>query len=163
MEAVKFRRWTVYADVIATREAFSLVQKGGSEECSCAYCRNFLAIRHQVYPAEILALFEQLGVDSRKEVEVEYLTRLDSGLHLYNGWLHLVGHLSSDFDLKMSSGGDATSTVYTVDLEQVSEHFKIGFIKGDSLAHFSFQDKSLIQIEFIVELPWILKNENEPV
>lgn len=55
VKVVQFRRWTVYADVIATREAFSLVQKGGSEECSCAYCRNFLVVRHQVYPAEVLA------------------------------------------------------------------------------------------------------------
>ena len=161
VKAVQFRRWTVYADVVATREAFSLVQKGGSEECSCAYCRNFLAIRQQVYPAEVLALFEQLGVDSTKEVEVMHLTQLDSGLHLYNGWLHLVGHLSSDSDSKMSSGGDATSTDY-IDLEQVGEYFQIGLIKGDSLHYPPFRDKSLVQIEFMVELPWILKNEEEP-
>ncbi|MDQ3755101.1 MAG: hypothetical protein M3371_10255 [Acidobacteriota bacterium] len=53
-------------------------------------CWNFIEARQIIYPDEVLRLFDQLGVNYKREAEAYHMTRLDSGLHLYGAWLHFL-------------------------------------------------------------------------
>lgn len=163
MQIITYKRWTFYADVTATREAYRALDRGCTEDCGCSQCLNFLANRNQVYPAEILALFSQLGIDYTKETEVYQLTRLDSGLHLYNGWLHFIGHFKSGIDSKVQIEEVPDTQICKLEFEPVDEHFQIGFTKDARSYWESFEGKPLVQIEFTVEIPWVLENEKEPL
>jgi hypothetical protein len=67
-----------------------------------------VAARHQAYPSEALAIFEQLGIDNRKESEIWHTHRDEFGLHHYGGFFHLVGTIESGKDA--DSWGRALST-----------------------------------------------------
>jgi len=43
---------------------------GGSDICGCNYCKNFSDNKDNIYPDEIKLLFEDLGIDYKKECEV---------------------------------------------------------------------------------------------
>ncbi len=95
MALVSFRDWVLDADPDATQAAYVRARTGGSEECGCDTCRNFIAARTHVYPAEVVALFSQLGVDPTKEGEAYWTHRSADGLHHYGGWFHFVGSIVS--------------------------------------------------------------------
>jgi hypothetical protein len=163
MEEVQYKRWQFCVDVIATRKAYSQVKQGGAEDCGCYTCLNFVALREQVYPGEILALLEQLGVNYTKEIEVYHVTKLESGLHLYGGWLHFVGCFKLGESSKVLVEEDANTQFYTFELEQVKGKFQIGFTEDGGLYWSAFQRKPLVQIEFMVEIPWQLEEAEEPL
>src|SRR4051812_22566967 len=98
MERMVFGRWHISYDPDATRGAHNAVALGSSEECGCCHCLNFIETRAHVYPPEVLRLFDRLGIDFRKEVEVYQLARLDSGLQLYGGFFHFVGSIDTGAD-----------------------------------------------------------------
>src|SRR5438046_5879300 len=64
MTQITYRDWILDCDVEVTRAGYETISAGGAESCDCAGCRNFLAQRESVYPAEILNLFDELGVNS---------------------------------------------------------------------------------------------------
>lgn len=161
MQTITYKKWIFYADVISTCEAYRAIERGGAEDCGCSHCLNFVANRRQVYPAEILALFSQLGIDYTKETEVYQVTQLDSGLHLYNGWLHFIGHFKSGINSKVQVDEFPNAQIYKLDFEPVDDHFQIGFTTDTRSFWKSFEGKSLVQVEFTVEIPWILENEEE--
>src|SRR5258708_5745822 len=63
MTQITYRDWILDCDVEATRAGYETISAGGAESCDCAGCRNFLAQRDSVYPAEVLNLFDELGVN----------------------------------------------------------------------------------------------------
>ena len=63
MTQITYREWIFDCDVESTREGYASITAGGVETCPCVECRNFLAQRSSVFPAEVLDLFNQLGVD----------------------------------------------------------------------------------------------------
>src|SRR5207245_428143 len=56
---------------------------GKMTSCGCDNCNNFAQVRDQVYPPEVLTIFDSLGIDFRKESEVHYYGRTPAGLHTY--------------------------------------------------------------------------------
>src|SRR6266849_3889281 len=70
METLTIRRWKLQSDPDATRNAFFNRELGSPESCGCADCLNFAAARERAYPAEVLTVFNQLGIDSHKESEI---------------------------------------------------------------------------------------------
>ena len=158
MIEVAYRRWILEADVAGTREAFRRVESGSPERCGCDHCINFAAARRQLYPAGMLELFRQLGIDPAKETETYHLTRLDSGLHLYGGWFHFIGRLSSGPDAKVPTVKDSS----TLKLVELDERFSLGFTKDRALAWPPFERRPLVQVEFTAEVPWVLADVEEP-
>ena len=69
MKRVIFRRWTIAVDVEATTKAYAGIERGGAERCDCTPCKNFAMARERVYPAEVVRLFETLGIDRCREAE----------------------------------------------------------------------------------------------
>jgi hypothetical protein len=75
-----------------TRQAYALMNHGGTERCGCSYCRNFAAQRGTVYPPSFQTLLERLGIDLSKEGEV-YECGPVGEYRSYGGWLYFIGEL----------------------------------------------------------------------
>lgn len=154
MEHISFGRWQLKADPEATRKAYAAVSKGGPEECSCEPCKNFIAVREGVYPAEVLALFDKLGISFNREVEIYQMARMKSGKHLYGGWFHFVGSIASGAD----AAKPIAENVWKPDLEKVTEDFSLGFSSRIGLLRKSFEGKPIVQVEFTANVPWVISS-----
>jgi hypothetical protein len=150
MQRLECYRWLLSCDPEATRQCYAAIPSAGPESCGCAPCLNFVAARDRAYPADVRDLFHRLGITPLREAEVYHIARLDSGLHLYGGFLHFVGSIEEGKDAHGPSGA--------VDLETVNDHFSIGFTASahTSQVPHSFSQSSLVQIEFSAEIPWVL-------
>lgn len=49
---------------------YRTVDKGGAQTCGYNYCLNFLLRRDSVYPPEVVAFFEAVGIDYHKRVQI---------------------------------------------------------------------------------------------
>jgi hypothetical protein len=139
MTQITYRDWILDCDVEATRAGYETISTGGAETCDCAGCRNLLAQRGSVYPAEVLDLFNEFGVNYKRDAETYHMARLETGLHLYGAWFHFVGAIVKE------PIGPATLDNFTID-----------FIPDRSLAAKAFENQPLVQIEITVKLPWVL-------
>jgi hypothetical protein len=139
MTKITYRDWILDCDVEATRVGYQTIAVGGAESCDCAGCRNFLAQRECVYPAEVLNLFDELGVNYKRDAETYHTARLEPGLHLYGRWFHFVGAILTE------PIGPATLNNFTID-----------FFPDRALAAKAFENQRLVQIEITVKLPWVL-------
>src|SRR6266496_2430942 len=82
MTQITYRDWILDCAVEATRAGYETISAGGAESCNCAGCQNFLVQRDSLYPAEVLNLFNELGVNYKSDAETYDIARLEPGLHL---------------------------------------------------------------------------------
>lgn len=157
VQSVRFGRWEINSDAESTRKAYDSVSIGGPEECGCGPCLNFAAARTEIYPADVLALFEKLGITPNREVEIYHMARLSSGRHLYGGWFHFVGSILSGAD----AAKQVAENIWQPDLEGTSENFSLGFSSRLELVRKPFAGLSLVQLEFTAKVPWVLSS-SEP-
>ncbi|WP_297333681.1 hypothetical protein [Flavobacterium sp.] len=153
---VKYRDWVFNVDRELTIQAYANVLLSGTENCSCNYCKNYIAYRDKVFPEEINRLFYDLGIDYKKEVEIIFFDTLPDGLHRIGGWFHFKGHILTGKDCRVAlpTGG------YTLDLTATTDKFSVGFANGNDLTHFA--DKiDLIQVEFMTCIPWVIDKSLE--
>jgi hypothetical protein len=151
---IRFGRWQLEADPVATREAYASIPKGGPEECSCEPCKNFIAARERIYPTEVLALFDKLGISFNREVEIYHMGRMESGKHFYGGWFHCVGSILSGAD----AAKHVADNVWRPDLENVTEGFSLGFSSRIELLRKPFEGKPIVQVEFTANVPWVISS-----
>jgi hypothetical protein len=163
MKEIKCKRWEFYADVEATCEAYSVIKRGGAEECECSPCQNFVVARDRAYPQEVQELFEQLGIDYRKEIEVYHICRTEIGKHLYGGWLHFIGDFKLGERFTVITAVDANTEAYTFAFEEIDRKFQISFTENSGLYWNEFNGDQLIQVEFRVEIPWMIEEIDEPL
>jgi hypothetical protein len=150
-ETVNIGRWTLEVDRDATQAAFAEIPLGSPETCPCDYCKNLIAARHSAYPAEALEMFAKLGIDSRKEAETWQWNRLDSGLHFYGGFFHLIGRIVSGAEAVQWK--DGTGTFH---LESAGEYFEYGFTNDVALLEEPFKGQPIVQMEFTTYVPWVI-------
>ena len=151
MKIVKYRDWVFEVDLEATIETYSNVEESGADTCACDNCKNYVAFRNYVFPEEILNLFDQLGVDSRKEVEITTWEELPDKFLRIGGWFHFKGRVLAGKTYRVWIAEKA----YSYDLTPVADNFSIGFDKGDDLAYFEKKEE-LVQIEFGTIIPWVV-------
>jgi hypothetical protein len=142
MTEITYRDWKFECDVKATRRAYETISAGGVETCECSECKNFLAQRDSVFPAEIMTLFDSLAVNYKRDAEIYHIARQHLGFHRYGGWFHFVGNI-----LKEPIGPAHL------------DHFTVDFVPDRSLAAKAFEDYPLVQIEITAEIPWVLTKE----
>src|SRR5260370_23860049 len=73
-----------------TKQCYEQIEEGGTANCGCDNCANFALAREQAYPPELMAVFDSLGIDFRKESEVHHYGRTPAGLHTYRGWFYVI-------------------------------------------------------------------------
>jgi hypothetical protein len=158
MTAVAFSRWEIESNSAITRELYSRVQSGAPETCGCLSCVNFAAARGQIYPRDVIRLFDLLGIARDMEAEVYHTHRIGPGKHHYGGWFHLVG--------RIVSGSDAAKQIATnawgFDLEKISGEFELGFTNRIGLLRDHFKGHPIVQLEFQAVVPWLLADP-EPI
>jgi hypothetical protein len=94
---IRFGIRSALVDRAATELAYAHCS-GSVTRCECVPCRNFMAAGDYAFPAPVLALLADLGIDSRCEAEVYSLGRGDNGPHQYGGWVHFIGELEAEID-----------------------------------------------------------------
>ena len=93
-------------------------------------------------------MFEKLGIDRTKEIEISHFGELENSLHYYSGWFHVVGEfIGKDCYVPQNLGGS------TIELIKVIDDFGIGFSRRDTLSIFK-TDKEIFQVEFECKIPW---------
>lgn len=153
---VIYRDWEFDIDRKLTRQTYDNVLVSGAESCMCNDCKNYVAYRDKVFSDEIRELFENLGIDYKKEVEITSFETLPNGLHHIGGWFHFKGRVKKgkDYRIPIISGG------HTFDLTEVTDKFSIGFAEGSDLTY--FVDKTdLVQVEFMTYIPWVIDKSLE--
>ena len=81
LKLVKYRDWVFEVDRDLTKKTYSNVLGSGADSCVCNDCNNYVAYRDKVFPAEVLELYKDLGIDFRKEVEIVSFEKLANGLY----------------------------------------------------------------------------------
>ena len=105
--------------------------------------------REGLFPAELLGLLSELRIDYRKEAEVCQYNRVRPRVHLYSVWFHFVGSIGA---------GKAPGILCP---DKINETLRIGFREDRAVAHDPFLGKALVQVDLLVEVPWVL-DEPEP-
>ena len=141
MTKVECGDWILDVDVNATRAAYTSIAQGDPESCGCAYCRNFMAARGSVYPAEVRGFYMQFGISVEREAETYEAGRLEDGRHHYGGWHHFIGRIVESADRGL----------------EIAPDFSVSFLESKSCAEPAFLDvPDVVQIEFFTVLPWVL-------
>ena len=158
MEIIKFLDWEFNVDKEETTAGYQKALAGGSNFCKCTMCENFVASRNTIYPDTIKKLFNDLGIDYKKEAETYHMTKLDNGLHYYGGWFHFIGQIIKGKDMKIPAGSNG----YTLESIEITNNFHISFLPGSSLSFLDKEKYHLIQVEFFTSIPWVIEKEKEP-
>lgn len=155
MTTIKFKDWELIVDRELTKLTYDKVAVGGTERCGCNDCQNFANNRETIFPEEIKNLFNNLGIDYKKESEICHYCRQDDGLHYYGGWFHFKGQFKGK-DCTVPTGSNS----FTFDLTPINDKFSIGF-RYDSALTFFDDKENLVQIEFDTKTPWTIEKELE--
>ena len=145
---VKFKGWVFEVDKDLTQNTYQNLGHGGAEVCRCNDCKSYIAYREHVFSDAIKDLFQSLGVDYRKEVEIVSYEVQPGNLNHVGGWFHSKGKILSGKDCVVSlpAGGN------TFDLTKITENLSIGFRQANDLTFFE-DKKDLVQIEFETIIP----------
>ncbi|MBZ5548545.1 MAG: hypothetical protein LAO22_11425 [Acidobacteriia bacterium] len=105
MKELRLGDQVIRYDREATAVAYSVVPSGDADHCACIYCRNFAALRANVYPPPFRALLDQLGIDPSKEAEVyDAAGPFELKIRPTGGWFYFVGELIETGERLMQTG-----------------------------------------------------------
>lgn len=151
MDEIQVGPWRIAYDRAATVRAYEGVPKGWAEVCGCQSCRNFIAARYQIYSLSMLDLLRTLGIDPEKEAEaVDWGFNPDKpGTYVGNSWFHVVGHVV-DGPAEPEHG-----------FVQPQEDTGVTFSRGLGLVPDSFGGRSVVQVEWFGDIPWVLDEPRE--
>lgn len=147
MEIVKYLDWVLETDRLKNEALYKKVEVIGTQSCGCEDCQYFDSIRDEFFPEEIKQLFAQLGIDIKRNFNVDGFGGGQMG-QSFNGQFHFKGQLleGEDCYVQTEFGG------YQLNLQSVSDNFKIGFTKTTSPSFFN-DETDIIKIEFMARVP----------
>lgn len=128
-------------DSNATREIYGKISKGGSEECTCNYCKNYLAAIDSVFPKEVEDFFLSAGIDRTKDAEVYEFCEETPGIHHYGGEYYLLAKVLTHPKMPAKLG----------------ENFNFTFTEPSPLAQDEFRIGGSVCFTFDTMIPWKLK------
>ena len=139
----------VRVDIDATAALYSNAEtRAGSDECSCASCRNFAAQRAKAYPDSFLTLLTKLGVDPAKELEAfDYDFTDAEGMHSYGGWFLLCGEIAEGAQWRPKTEAGSFAYWFT-------DSFPSGGLPSEG---------KFCAVEFCTSLPWIAAGTGLPL
>lgn len=146
--------WKITYDYEATRKAYAQINVGDPERCRCEHCLNFAAVRDEVYPREVREVFEEIGIDYRKESEVYHLYKISPGSHEYGGWFNFIGTVEYIDESYRPSKEKPGWLKYVTVSESFSWFFSDYRVEA---YHKAFSNQPIVQIDFNAIVPWVLK------
>ncbi len=153
MPEIVLAQWTLDVDVDATNAAYAQIQSGSPEVCGCLPCLNFAANRDHTFPAAIRTFLKTAAIPINREAEIYHCGKVVSGLHLYGGWFHFVGRIVTGADAYVPH--DAQSGCF--ELHNFSSIASAGVSSMTALVDPAFKHEAVLQLEFSVEIPWVLE------
>jgi|SRR5579864_2566128 len=145
----------------ATVGAYSQMQNGGADRCSCSGCRNFAQLRDDVYPKEVRDLLNTLGIDAIKEAEAVHDGPVKGNLHHYGGWFYFVGEILEKGELlrnvTLSGGFDVVLLPRSESISDFQYWCSWVFPRPPAI----FGSK-VAAVEFATLLPWVLEERYDP-
>ena len=151
-----FGRWVLKFDRDETARRYSLLPAGNG--CSCTECTNFNTVGLRAFQHDFRRIAEQLGIDVQKPAELCHYSKDSTGLHLTGGWFHVIGSLQSGRDAWKETD---MPSARTADFEKLASGAEIGFSPEAHLVPDVFKGASLVQLEFVTRVPWLLSAETE--
>jgi len=155
MEKISFKNWELIVDYEITKATYEKTPFGGSDTCGCNYCKNFADNKDSIYPDEIKRLFNELGIDYKKECEVWHYYHDELGYHCYSGWFHFKGSFQDKNYVCQTNEIDPI-----IDLVPMNENFSIGFSENNQLSFFENKE-TLVQVEFTAKTKWTIDKSLE--
>ena len=156
MRQTTIARWLLEYDAEDTTECYAQLPVGSG--CDCLDCRNFLAGGERFFPLEFRRVADHLGIDIAKLAELAHYGRDPStGLHIAGGWFHLIGRILSGADVLEWSGSTGHYR-----FEPLSPPFEFGFGSKADLIEEPFRPHSVIQLDFMTQVPWVLTDPESP-
>lgn len=131
MNKVRFDKWLLEADPVATRKASG----NAGPPCRCLYCRNF----RQAVAGN--SFFEELGIDPALPALLSDFPTEDPEMRLYIGHYEITGRLLE--------GPEATE--WEEAATSAAWDFTIGFLRAENG----------LQLEFETVLPWLMDEPQE--
>lgn len=107
-----------------------------------------------MFPEAVRQFMDNAGICMSRETEIYHNGVLESGLHSYGGWFHLIGRLVEGTDTSVPIDGNSG----TFDLHDFSSECHIGVTAKTQLVHSAFSARELLQLEFAVEIPWVISD-----
>lgn len=123
--------WRIRYDADLNREIFNRIAVGAPEQCGCAGCDKFIAIRDSFYPTNLRDVLATLGIDYRKETEV--VTYGEDGKQPLGGWYNFAGVIDAGED----------------DVQYLDGDFKLEIAHGGLLAPPEFGSASVVKLEWL--------------
>ena len=149
-------RWTVDVDRDATASAYSTFTEGSSDLCHCHACQNYIAHRESLFPDPVAGFLRNAGISHNREIETAHYGEVRDGVHRYSAWFHFVGSLIDGTDALIPSP-DGNGGSY--DLVPITAAFSVGITSHVACRAEVFPRESTLQLEFTVELPWVIHAE----
>ncbi len=139
---VEFLNWTFEADVEATAATYSSIREGEAQSCFCESCERYLRFRDSLFPHNVLELFNKLGIDYTKEIDLINQGVVSSGRIWYETWFDFKGIIVS------GPSGWETSTEISNDLSICAVE-----IEDSASSHYFGKDKPVASLHFIIKVP----------
>ncbi|MCM1523753.1 MAG: hypothetical protein NC120_04770 [Ruminococcus sp.] len=134
-----------------------------SENCQCAYCRNYEKAADILSDA-IQDFFKSVGVDIKKPAEVYHNCKTGDNAADYGGFYHLCGRILKGEDIwkRISDPSDKTTVcaMETDLMHKAGDGFLVGFTDNICLLEDNFP-RPVIQMEISAVIPWTLDEAQE--
>jgi hypothetical protein len=135
---IQWNGWLLDVDVEATKRAY--LDAPAIDLC-CQDCQNYGALA-RAFSGDLLAFFEQFGIDPAKEAEVYTFWQNTAGLHYYGGFYHLVGSIRKRPE--------------PLAYHNVTKQFQASFTEDVHLVPDDFP-RPVLQMEIMAVLPRVLE------
>lgn len=145
----------------ATIAAYSQIQDGGADRCSCSGCRNFARLRGEIYPQAFRDLLNTLGIDAMKEAEAVHDGPVKGNLHHYGGWFYFVGEILEKGERLSSTTLSGGFDVVLLPRSESTSDFQYWCSWIFPRPPASFGSK-VAALEFATLLPWVLEEPFGP-
>jgi hypothetical protein len=166
MKTLTIGPWTIEVDAEATRRELYAKAVGGSEQCACPDCRNFIAARALTYRDEVLLTLESMGIDHTKELEAFSVgPDVASGDLIYGGWFPFVGRVLDGPEPVVSR--NLFGSVIDANPREIAPGFEVELAPGNSgpsdpLVEEVRRRIPLATLTFWVRVPWVLAEPMSP-
>ena len=158
----------IHYDAAVTRDIYAALAASDAERCPCAGCRNFRLAREsgKALPPELLALPQRFGVSEHYPAEI-FQQQPNARGWRYEGWFHFVGVIvANDLMVEPESVAGVSGLRYDGDsLAWLGAGKNCGIWRTSNhvLLHKAFGELPIVQLEFEVDVPWLLGEPDSPV
>ena len=146
MDQLKIGSWIIEVDVNKTKAYYAkqplITKDWDSEENYVLACKTF--------SKEVKDFFNTLGIDPRKQGEVNEYKENEEGSHIYGGFYFTVGKIISGPDFLVHTEEGSMPNFETINGIQIAFTDELAMPPGEDLP------KPVIQLEFQLKVPWLL-------